>query len=84
VTDLRPFRLDDILQGMSLTEVGCVAAMRSRKTEAYDPMSSSSPCIVYVMTVMLEDTAHQCGWFRVPVGALAYRVRQHRAAHVLL
>ena len=84
MADLRPFRLDDILQGMSLTEVECVAAMRSRKTEAYDLMNSSSPRIVCVTTVMLEDTVHQCDWFRVPVEALAYRIRHHRAAHVLL
>jgi hypothetical protein len=68
---------------MSLTEAGCVAALRFRKTEAYALMNSSSSCIVCATTVMLEDTARRCGQFRVPVGALACRVQRPRAVHVL-
>jgi hypothetical protein len=48
-----------MLQGMSLTEVGCVAGMRFRKTEAYALVNSSSPGIVHVTTVMPGDTIRQ-------------------------
>jgi hypothetical protein len=77
VEDLRPFRLNDMLQGMSLTEVGCVAEMRFRKTEAYGPMNSSSPGIVHVTTVMPGDMIRRCGQFLVPVEAVACRVQRH-------
>jgi hypothetical protein len=60
---------------MSLTEVGCVAAMRVRKTEAYGPVNTSSPGIVHVTTVMLADTTRQFGQSRVPVEDVASRVR---------